>query len=425
MRTNLPVTQRELDFPANSTLMSTTDSKGRITYANAAFVSVSGFTRDELMGQPHNLVRHPDMPSEAYADMWATIQAGRSWTALVKNRRKDGDHYWVRANAAPIVRGGQTVGYISVRTKPSREDVSQAETLYRDFREGKVRHLAFREGLLVRTGFWRWTSLLQLMCVCWRIRLGVAFCPLCVVLGAALMGLHGWALWGVTLAAMAGAAGADWFLEAQISRPLKFLQRKAQRVATGQPDTDVVQLNRIDEIGMILRSINQAGLNLRALVDDVGEQVSGLSTASAQIAQGNNDLSSRTEQAASSLQQTAASMEEMTASIRNNAETASQASSLAAEATHAATQGGDAVERVVETMHEISRSSTKISDIIGVIDAIAFQTNILALNAAVEAARAGDQGRGFAVVAAEVRSLAKRSAEAAKEIKALIGDSVD
>ena len=126
MRNNQPVTQREFDFPADATLMSTTDTRGVITYANAAFIAISGFEREELMGQPHNIVRHPDMPREAFADLWATLKAGRSWTGLVKNRRRNGDHYWVRANVTPVTRGGQVSGYMSVRTKPTRAEIEAA-----------------------------------------------------------------------------------------------------------------------------------------------------------------------------------------------------------------------------------------------------------------------------------------------------------
>jgi len=201
------------------------------------------------------------------------------------------------------------------------------------------------------------------------------------------------------------------------------LLQQALRVASGRTDPDV-QMNRVDEIGMILRAVNQAGLNLRALADDVGEQVGGLQTASSEIAQGNGDLSSRTEQTAASLQQTAASMEQMTSAVRSNADTAREAAQLASGAVTAAAEGGSVVSGVVGTMKEISDCSKRIVDITGVIDTIAFQTNILALNAAVEAARAGPQGAGFAVVATEVRGLAQRSAQAAKEIKTLIDDSV-
>jgi aerotaxis receptor len=130
MRVNLPVTNNEYDFPADELLMSTTDTKGVLTHCNAPFARVSGFTMEELMGQPHNMIRHPDMPPEAYKDMWATIGRGRSWTGFVKNRRKNGDFYWVQAHVTPIMREGKPVGYISVRTKPTREQVQAAEALY-------------------------------------------------------------------------------------------------------------------------------------------------------------------------------------------------------------------------------------------------------------------------------------------------------
>ena len=152
MRVNQPVTQREYDFPSNTTLMSTTDPSSHVVYANAAFVEVSGFTREEIVGSPHNFVRHPDMPKEAFADMWATMKCGEPWTALVKNRRKDGDHYWVRANAVPIIRNGRIESFMSVRTKPSREEIAGAEALYKEFREGKAGGRKFHKGIIVRTG---------------------------------------------------------------------------------------------------------------------------------------------------------------------------------------------------------------------------------------------------------------------------------
>ena len=423
MRNNQPVTQREFDFPADATLMSTTDTQSHITYANAAFIAVSGFDLDEIIDQPHNMVRHPDMPPEAFADMWATLKAGRSWTALVKNRRRNGDHYWVRANAAPVVRDGQVTGYMSVRTKPSRTEIEGAETLYRAFREGRIGSRKFYQGLVLRTGLMGWTSWQQTMSVRWRLRWSVLGLSSAAVAGAALVGVT-----GLALASFAAGSAllmlATWLLlDAQVSRPLEQVLQQALSVAAGQPGENV-QLNRVDEIGMILRAVNQSGLNLRSLVDDVAEQVSGVLTASTEIAQGNSDLSARTEQAASNLEETAASMEQMTATVKNNADIARQAASLAAGASAAASKGGAVVGQVVGTMKDITNSSKKIADIIGVIDSIAFQTNILALNAAVEAARAGEQGRGFAVVASEVRSLAQRSAGAAKEIKVLIDDSV-
>jgi methyl-accepting chemotaxis protein len=197
----------------------------------------------------------------------------------------------------------------------------------------------------------------------------------------------------------------------------------ARRVAVG----DLVRMpaTQTAPAGSVMASLGEMQANLSRVVSEVRSASDSIATGSSQIASGNADLSSRTEQQASSLEQTAASMEEMNATVKNNADTARQANQLAASASSAAAKGGEVVGQVVSTMQEITDSSRKIADIIGVIDGIAFQTNILALNAAVEAARAGEQGRGFAVVAGEVRSLAQRSAEAAREIKSLIGASVE
>ncbi len=422
MRTNLPVTQQEYQFPSNETLLSTTDTAGRIAYANAAFIRVSGYDKDELMGKAHNLVRHPDMPAEAYSDMWRSLKEGRSWTALVKNRRKNGDHYWVRANAAPMRRDGQLVGYLSVRTPPTRADIEAAQGLYARFKAGHAGGLAFHRGLIVRTGLLRWSSALQWLPTAWRVRLPLLAVGVVMSGGLLLSGLG-----GAGLVAMGGTlAGclllADWFLEAQITSPLTRIRDVAQEVASGEAAAPL-GMNRCDEIGQIAQSINQAGLSLQSLVADVFEQAQSVHTSSQEIAAATNDLANRTEQAASSLEETAAAMEQQTASVQQNSGTAQQASQLAQGTTYAAVQSSQAMGNVVKTMELIAKSSSKISDIIGVIDGIAFQTNILALNAAVEAARAGEQGRGFAVVASEVRSLAGRSSSAAKEIRDLIAES--
>jgi len=421
MRVNQPVTQREFQVADGATLMSTTNPSSHIGYANAAFIEASGFSRGELEGQPHNIVRHPDMPVEAFADMWATLKGGEPWTAIVKNRRKNGDHYWVRANAVPMVRNGRTVGHLSVRTKPTRDEVAAAEALYRAMREGKAGARKLHKGLLVRSGGMGWTSLPQTLGVRWRIRLALGAAAVLSIAGAAALGAAGWGVVAMTLGTLALASA---LLEAQIARPLEQLREQALSVASGASQ-HTTHMNRVDEIGMTLRAVGQLGLMFRWLIDDVAQQVLNVQTAIGEIAQGNDDLSARTEQAASSVQETASSMEQMSATVKNNAETATQADRLSGSASEAAAKGGRAVSEVVSTMSDISASSKKIADIIGTIDSIAFQTNILALNAAVEAARAGEQGRGFAVVAGEVRALAQRSAEAAREIKNLIGASVE
>ncbi|MEF7613320.1 methyl-accepting chemotaxis protein [Aquincola sp. MAHUQ-54] len=225
------------------------------------------------------------------------------------------------------------------------------------------------------------------------------------------------------LCVLAGGVMA-WLLTRSITRPLSEAARAAEAVTAGDLSQRITASGR-DEVASLLRSLGEMTSALRNMVQQVRQSADSIQVASSEVSTGNADLSSRTEQTASNLQQTAASMEQLTGTVKQSADSARQANQLAASAADVAARGGSVVSQVVSTMADIQASSQKIADIIGTIDGIAFQTNILALNAAVEAARAGEQGRGFAVVAGEVRTLAQRSAEAAKQIKVLIGASVD
>ena len=802
MRKNLPVTTVEIEFPEGEFIVSKTNLKGVITYVNRTFIEMSGFTEPELIGAPHNLVRHPDVPAEAFEDLWQTLKKGLPWCGLVKNRCKNGDFYWVFANVTPINENGQVTGYLSVRTRPTREQVNMAENLYREMREGRanvrvvggnviskgligaMKH-AWR-GISIRTRIVSLVGFLSLLLLgiggagvldlqtsndamkgvyekrtvpvvklahsgrlIEQIRIylidaianpkpenikrrtgqieklnkeidainkeflarpysdeekklfdqfvtergkfseGVAGGMAALAAGKtddaqntwnegkarpaniaarekmdALLALEtdlaakeyqssqaryelmrNYSIWSVLVGILLGGIAAVLLFRA-IVRPLRAAIVACERIAQGDYSVQI-QADKHDEFGHLMSSMrsmqiaagfreaetqkgaretlrvknaldrvsscvmianvegriiymnnavqqmlkdgeadlrrelpqfraddvlgsnidlfhknpahqrsmlgslsqqyrttvriggrtymltavpvisekgarlgtavewvdrtaevaveaevseivdaandgdftrrlkvegkegffkqltlginrlmetSSVGLNdiarvlellargdltekltkeykgtfgqlkndtntvvdkLTEIVSSIKESTESVNVASREIASGNTDLSSRTEQQASNLEKTAASMEELTSTVKQNAENAKQANQLAAGASEVAVKGGVVVGQVVTTMSSINESSKKIVDIISVIDGIAFQTNILALNAAVEAARAGEQGRGFAVVATEVRMLAQKSAAAAKEIKELIGDSVE
>ncbi|EMJ5804436.1 PAS domain-containing protein [Enterobacter roggenkampii] len=408
------VTQNEYPLDDDTTLMSTTDVHSYITHANDTFVQVSGYQLDELTGQPHNMVRHPDMPKAAFADMWYTLQQGEPWSGIVKNRRKNGDHYWVRANAVPMVRRGQVTGYMSIRTRATAEEIAAVKPLYRALNDGRCKK-RIHKGLVVGKG---WLGKLPAMPLRWRVRsvMAVLFAGLAATLAATSAG------WLPLAAAAVVMLMGTLLFEQQIVRPIENVARQALKVATGERNS-VQHLNRSDELGLTLRAVGQLGLMCRWLINDVSSQVVSVRDGSDRLAQGNEDLNDRTRQTVANVQQTVATMNQMAASVQSNSETAAEVDKLSVAASSAATKGGNAMQTVVKTMDDIADSTQRIGSITSLINDIAFQTNILALNAAVEAARAGEQGKGFAVVAGEVRHLASRSASAANDIRKLIDAS--
>ncbi|WP_082708650.1 PAS domain-containing methyl-accepting chemotaxis protein [Thiobacillus denitrificans] len=432
MRSNMPVTNVEYVLQDTETVVSKTDLHGNITYVNQDFINISGFSEAELIGQPQNIVRHPDMPVEAFADFWSTLKDGKAWTGLVKNRCKNGDHYWVEANAAPLIENGQMVGYSSIRTKPARDQVQAAEGAYRAIKGGD-KGLKIQEGNAVRPSFLQRCCLSKLSGLSLKAILTLAAISMTILFVA--MGILAWLAtneanqsftgWLITIAALGVPLAVLFGVMCYriVVVPLERVRDDIERMSAGDLTGRIVA-SGADEVSRLIQSLRVLQINIKLLVGQIKQSTEIVSMGAGEIATGNADLSGRTESQASSLEETASSMEELTSTVKQNADNARQANQLVVSTADVAVKGGKVVSQVVETMASIKESSRKIADIIGVIDGIAFQTNILALNAAVEAARAGEQGRGFAVVASEVRNLAQRSASAAKEIKGLIEDSV-
>jgi len=414
---------QEYAVGATDFLVLVSDRAGHFVYANPTYCRVSGYSLAELLGTQTRHMLHPDMPPQVVQDMTVTLKGKQPWTGIIKNRRKNGDYYWVRLNISPIyVDGNRYAGSLMVHSKLSRDEIAPLDALYKLMCSGANKKLSLHHGKPIRLNLWGRAVLLLrsfgLNALVWGAMTVVAVASV-VGVSAVDRGMPAWA-------AALGVAGVTMALGMYLSSALVKSLRKAVRfannIAAGSLDSQI-NSTRSDEIGDLLRALAQMNMNMRATVSDVRDGIAQMQEATGNIASGTSDLSGRTDGQAQRLQATAASTEEMTANVKQTADASRKASESATAANNAAQTSGHAIAEVTAAMTAIAGASKKIADIVGVIDGIAFQTNILALNAAVEAARAGEQGRGFAVVASEVRNLAQRSAQSAREIRSLIADS--